>query len=206
MRLTLCEAPTRETRPGHYTGNSVPYSLQQVHGFFNVPCWLYNSEDAGDGACDLSSLSKKTRTSNRLQMSLQRQHVLLSYFKTLSVGPVWGLNPRPPTQQFGALPTELTGWWLIIFKRALIMSPRYGCFESIQFNPLSPKSDRHQISHCNINGLCKTERSWELSTSSGKMSLIDISTNSPYYFYWKSIGTVNENLNFSVQRVKSLLI
>ena len=35
MRLTPCEAPTRETRPDHYTGNSVPYSLQQVCGFFN---------------------------------------------------------------------------------------------------------------------------------------------------------------------------
>ena len=88
MRLTLCEAPTRETRPDHYTGNSVPYSLRQVRGFFNVPCWLYNTEYAGDGAYDLSPLSEKTRTSNHLQMSLQRQHVLLSYFKTLSDGPV----------------------------------------------------------------------------------------------------------------------
>ena len=34
-----------------------------------------------------SSLSEKTRKSNRLQMSLQRQHLLLSYLKTLSVGP-----------------------------------------------------------------------------------------------------------------------
>ena len=31
--------------------------------------------------------TKKTRKSNRLQMSLQRQHFLLSYLKTLSVGP-----------------------------------------------------------------------------------------------------------------------
>ena len=30
MKLTLCKAPTRETRPDHYTGNSVPYSLRQV--------------------------------------------------------------------------------------------------------------------------------------------------------------------------------
>ena len=109
MRLTLCEVPTRGTRLDPYTGNSVPYSLRQVRGFFNVPCWLYNTEDAGDGAYDLSSLSEKTRTSNHLQMSLQRQHVLLSYFKTLSVGLVWGSNPRPPAQQSGALPTELTG-------------------------------------------------------------------------------------------------
>ena len=109
MRLTLCEAPTCETRPDHYSGNSVPYSLQQVSGFFNVPCWLYNTEDAGDGAYDLSSLSEKTRTSNHLQMSLQRQHVLLSYFKTLSVGLVWGSNPRPPAQQF-QFPWNMLNW------------------------------------------------------------------------------------------------
>ena len=29
-------------------------------------------------------------------------------FKTLGVGPVWGSNLRPPAQQTGALPTELT--------------------------------------------------------------------------------------------------
>ena len=33
------------------------------------------------------SLSEKTRKSNCLQMSLQRQHFLLSYLKTLRVGP-----------------------------------------------------------------------------------------------------------------------
>ncbi len=43
-----------------------------------------------------------------MQIQLQRKHFLLSYFKTLSVGRVWGSNPRPPAQQSGALPTELT--------------------------------------------------------------------------------------------------
>ena len=33
------------------------------------------------------SLSEKMRKSNHLQMSLQRQHFLLSYLMTLSVGP-----------------------------------------------------------------------------------------------------------------------
>ena len=37
-------------------------------------------------------------------MSLQRQPIL-SYFKTLVVGPVWGSNPRQP---IGTLPTKLT--------------------------------------------------------------------------------------------------
>ena len=44
--------------------------------------------------------------SNHLQILLQREHILLSNFKTLSVGPVWGSNPRPPAKQTGALPTE----------------------------------------------------------------------------------------------------
>ena len=61
--LTLCEAPTCETRPDHYTGTSVPYSLRQLCGFFNVPCWQYDTEDAGDRAYNLSPISKKTRTS-----------------------------------------------------------------------------------------------------------------------------------------------
>ena len=44
-----------------------------------------------DGTNGFSSLSEKTRKSNHLQMTLQKQHFLLSYLKTLSVGPaeVW---------------------------------------------------------------------------------------------------------------------
>ena len=61
-----------------------------------------------DGTYGFSSLSEKTRKSNHLQISLRRQHFLLSYLKTLSVGPARPLNPRPPARQTGALPTELT--------------------------------------------------------------------------------------------------
>ena len=114
MKLTLSKAPTRETRPDHYTGNSVPYSL-----LFNCPCWLYNTEDVGDGAYDLLSLSEKTRTSNHFQMSLQRQHVLHSYFKTLSVGPVWGSNPRPPPSSptLYQLSWPIGGKWILRNKK-----------------------------------------------------------------------------------------
>ena len=55
-----------------------------------------------------SSLSEKTRKSNHLQMSLQRQHFLLSYFKDPECWSGRGLNPRPPARQTDALPTELT--------------------------------------------------------------------------------------------------
>ena len=46
-----------------------------------------------DGTYGFSSLSEKTRKSNHLHMSSQRQHFLLSYLKTLSVGPA-GVRTR----------------------------------------------------------------------------------------------------------------
>ena len=47
-----------------------------------------------------------------------------------------------------------------------------------------------------VSLLYKTQWSWELRTWSRKMNLIDTSTNSFHNFYWKRIGTTNENLNF----------
>ena len=67
----------------------------------------HNREDAGDGTYGLSSLSEKTRMSNHLQMSSQRQHILLSYFKTLSVGPVWARTRDLPHRSPALY--ELTG-------------------------------------------------------------------------------------------------
>ena len=76
-----------ESEIDHYTGHYVPYSLRRVCGFFNVPHIYYMCKGLRDGAYGLSSLSEKTRKSNHLQMLLQRQHFLLSYLKTRSVGP-----------------------------------------------------------------------------------------------------------------------
>ena len=95
------------------------------------PRLLFSSSDVGsftshknksvkvllDGTYGFSSLSEKTRKFNHLQMSLQRQHFLLSYLKT----ECWsnrGLNLRPPAQQTGALPTELT-WRRLKLNRLL---------------------------------------------------------------------------------------
>ena len=72
-------------------------------GFFN-----YYSEDARDGAYGFSSLSEKTRISKHLQMSKAAYSPQL-YFKSLSVGPVWDSNLRPPARWSDSLPTELTG-------------------------------------------------------------------------------------------------
>ena len=56
----------------------------------------------------LSSLFEKTRQSNRLQMLLQRQHFLFSYFKDLKYWSGRDLNQRPTSQQTGSYPVELT--------------------------------------------------------------------------------------------------
>ena len=71
-----------------------------------VQYWEYEYGLLWDATSDLSSLSEKTRKSNHLQMKLQRQHFLLSYLKTLSVGPVGVSNSRPPASQPGAQPSE----------------------------------------------------------------------------------------------------
>ena len=63
-----------ESEIDHYTGHYVPYSLRRVCGFFNVPQIYYMCKGLWDGAYGLSSLSEKTRESNRLQVLLQRQH------------------------------------------------------------------------------------------------------------------------------------
>ena len=55
-------------------------------------------------AYGLSSSSEKTSKSDHLQMSLQRQHFLLSYLKTLRVGPARVLNLQPPAQKPSAQP------------------------------------------------------------------------------------------------------
>ena len=47
------------------------------------PAFNQHREDVEEyGAYGLSFLAEKTRTSNHLQMLYQRQHVLVSYFKT----------------------------------------------------------------------------------------------------------------------------
>ena len=117
--MLICRAfptPTSTSDKDQTTtpGTPCPTLCEKHVGSLTSPANQYR-EDAGDGAYGLSSLSEKTRMSNHLHtcMSLQRQHILLSYFKTLSVGPVWGSNPRPPARQSGALPTDLTRWQFV---------------------------------------------------------------------------------------------
>ena len=85
-----------------------PTLFEQWYGFFYVPRES-NKCKCCETEAGCSSLPEKTTKSNHLQMSLQGQHFLHSYFKTLSVGPagVW-TRDLAPAQQIDTLPTELT--------------------------------------------------------------------------------------------------
>ena len=110
-----CEVPSLPnptTRKGcpHYRGIRLPlFSNSDVGPFTSRK--NKSVKVLQDGTYGFSSLSEKTRNSNRLQMSLQRQH-FLNLSSQLFKDPVcWsrrGLNPRPPARQTGALQTELT--------------------------------------------------------------------------------------------------
>ena len=84
--------PPMRDRPPHWGLRPLLFK-NSVCVFFKVPQNLFVQE-VWDGAYGLSSSCKEAWKSYRLQMSLQRQHFLLSYLKTLSVGParVWTLQ------------------------------------------------------------------------------------------------------------------
>ena len=92
------------TKDSHSTGITLLFSNSAW--VLLRPTELSTFKELWDGTSDLSSLSEKTRKSNHLQIILQRQHFLLSYLKTLSVGPVGISNSRPPASQPGAQPSE----------------------------------------------------------------------------------------------------
>ena len=89
--------------------NKARSQCRELHSLLSITSHANQyREDAGDKAYGLSSSSDKTRISNHLQMSWWRQHILFSYLKTLSIGPIRGLNPHPPPRLSSALQHELT--------------------------------------------------------------------------------------------------
>ena len=84
----------------HSTGVYDPYPFTSHENKWMKVLW--------DRTYSFSSLSEKTRKTNHLQMTLQRQHFLLSYLKTLRCWSGPDLRQRPSARQTGALPTELT--------------------------------------------------------------------------------------------------
>ncbi len=123
-------------RTDQNSGCFVPYSLPRVCGFFKVPC--YKTEDTGDGTYGLGffflfrlerlticSCNYKKITICRCNYKKCTFSLILTYFKTLSVGPVWGSKPQPPAQQSGALPTtanQAAVNFLILFQVIIMKS------------------------------------------------------------------------------------
>ena len=139
----------------------VPYSLRRVCGFFNLPQIYYMYKGLWDGAYGLSSLSEKTRKSNRLQMLLQRQHFLLSYLKTLSVGPA-GFEPTtPPPPPPASMLAKGMGRWTISQKLNLIRRCKPWVLRVTNINFLPTMSVYHQ-----------EKRFWELWSWSPKEKML----------------------------------
>ena len=88
------------------TAPGSPYSFRIVRGFFYVPQNYQHSRNCETGPPTYRPYPRRLKKSNHLEMKLQRQHFLLSYLKTLSVGPVGVSNSRSPASQPGAQPSE----------------------------------------------------------------------------------------------------
>ena len=116
-------------KDGHSIVVYIPYSFRTVVWVLLRPTRTRWVKVLWDGIYGFSSLSK-TRKSNRLQMSLQRQYFPLSYFKTPSVGPAGVWTRDPPAQKTGALPTDLTRHRLIIPVKGVKKFTLFECHES----------------------------------------------------------------------------
>ena len=70
-----------------YIGDPIFTTLRRTETFHMTDKYTHTETQKSPRAHGLTSFSRKTRKSNHLQMLEKRQHLLLNYFKTLSVGP-----------------------------------------------------------------------------------------------------------------------
>ena len=89
-------------RPLH--GELCPYSFRQVCG---SPADHVTQKMQETGPTVYSPYPRRLECLTICRYNYKGSTFSSFIFKTLSVGPVWGSNPRPPAQQTGALPTEL---------------------------------------------------------------------------------------------------
>ena len=86
------------------------------------------------------------------------------------------------------------------FSVLLLQAKLGGCF-ALWF-ALTPPPLKWLTEHKNPFEVCKLAARYNefgYEDRSHKMNLIDTSTNSPHYFYWKCIGIKKENLNLDVK-------
>ncbi len=107
MRFTILQYINNYTiflkaRP-HNTGSFMPYSLRIVCGFDSLTSPVIRLKIQETGPTVYRPFPRRLECLTNYKGSTFSSVI----FKTLSVGPVRGSNPRPPAQQSGALPTEL---------------------------------------------------------------------------------------------------
>ena len=100
---------TYERQPQH---RDHPTLIRIVRGFFNVPQNYQHSRNCETGPPVYRPYPRRLESLTICRWNYKGSTFLLSYFKTLSVGPVGVSNSRPPASQPGAQPSEppVRGW------------------------------------------------------------------------------------------------
>ena len=83
-----------------------PTLIRIVRGFFNVPQNYQHSRNCETGPPVYRPFPRRLESLTLCRWNNKGSTFLLSYFKTLTVGPVGVSNSRPPTSQPGAQPSE----------------------------------------------------------------------------------------------------
>ena len=151
-----------------------------------------NIEVLWDGTYGLSSLSEKTRKSNRLQMSLQRQHFLLSYLKTLSVGPAGVRTHDLPhgSPVLNQLSQPVGG----ISKTYLSHERQRQKLLALKFE-LTHKYSASKSQHCQINK--KSELRGGCATKDTTLLRVAVQPKTPLFWGW-GIGMLAETIIYFV--------
>ena len=92
-----------ERQPQHWDH---PTLIQIVRGFFNVPQNYQHSRNCETGPPAYRPYPRRQESLTICRWNYKGSTFLLSYLKTLSVGPVGVSNSRPPTSQPSAQPSE----------------------------------------------------------------------------------------------------
>ena len=92
------------------------WNLKKIANFFKFWCYMFQNSSRNllwIAIFDKIQLYRSILFKERISAQNWPKTAKSSWhcpFKTLGVVPVWGSNLRPPAQQTGALPTELTRW------------------------------------------------------------------------------------------------